>query len=478
MPSLVSDPGVAAPGDLRPGSPGQPGTHVPLPPASGPLLPQIIVEAGFQPASPAGAAGTFVLDSAIQGILNTDALGGTTTVTTWADISVYVHSLTITRASTRVQGPLLTVQASTFSAVLDNSDGRFDPDNTSGPYVAYGATQIRPMIPIRVRAVLAGINYPLFSGHADSWQDSEVTYSAGTAANTGYDEVTLSATDGFKALNGITLAPLTLGVGALEDAGARVSRILTSAGWYPAQRTIATGDLTVQATTYGDTALSLLQLTADSEIGELYVDGGGNVVFRHRRAVLGEARSVTPQAVFGDLDGTTHPAGTELAFASVGRADDDTTLANDVQATNATIGTLQEVTDNASVATFLFPRTYARTDLILTTDSDAQYWAQGILQVSKHGEDRFETLTVDPQADPVNLWPQVLGREYGDRIQVWRRPPGAGTITRDVLIRGMVHTFDASTSAWSTVWTLQDATRFTGFLILNSGTLDSGMLAY
>jgi hypothetical protein len=376
-------------------------------------LPQMIVEAGFQPKSPAGTPGQFILDSALQGILDTDFLGAG--VASWADISSYVLNFTITRASTREQGPLLTVQASTFSCTLDNTDGRFDPDNLNGPYVAFGVTQIRPMIPVRVRAEWAGTDYALFSGFADSWQDMLVDYSQS------YDEVTLSATDGFKALAGITLAPVTA-AGAGEDAGSRVTRILNSLGWYADHRRISAGDLTLQATTYGDTALNLLQLAADSEIGELYVDGGGNLVFRHRRAVLGETRSVTPQAVFGDLPGTVQPAGTELAFASVGRADDDTTMANDVQATNVNGGILQEVTDDNSVATFLFPRTYARSDLILQTDADANYWAQGILQVSKNGEDRFEQLNVDPQADTANLWPQVLGREYGDRIQVWRRP--------------------------------------------------------
>lgn len=376
-------------------------------------LPQIILEAGFQPTSPAGTPGQFILDSALQGILDTDFLGAG--VASWADISQFVLNFTVTRASTRQQGPLLTVQAGTVSCTLDNSDGRFDPDNLAGPYVAFGVTQIRPMIPVRLRVTWAGVEYPLFSGFADSWQDMLVDYSQG------YDEVTLSATDGFKALAGITLAPVAP-AGAGEDAGARVTRILNSAGWYADHRNITAGDTTLQATAYGDTALNLLQLAADSEIGELYVDGAGRLVFRHRRAVLGETRSQVPQAVFGDLPGTVQPAGTELAFASVGRADDDTTLANDVQATNVNGGTLQEVQDTSSIATFLFPRTYARADLILQTDPDARYWAQGILQVSKGGEDRFELLNVDPQADTANLWPQVLGRDYGDRIQVWRRP--------------------------------------------------------
>src|SRR5262249_3336572 len=209
-------------------------------------LPPRIVEAGFQPASPAGTPAVFVLDSAVQGILDLDRLGSGVPV--WADISQYVLSFTVTRASTRQQGPLLTVQASTCSVVLDNSDGRFDPDNLAGPYVAFGVTQIRPMIPVRVRAVYAGVNYPLFSGFADGWQDANVSYSAGTAAGTGYDEVTLSATDAFKAFAGITLAPVAA-AGAGEDAGARVNRILNSANWYAGQRLIPAGDTTLQATT-------------------------------------------------------------------------------------------------------------------------------------------------------------------------------------------------------------------------------------
>jgi hypothetical protein len=55
------------------------------------------------------------------------------------------------------------------------------------------------------------------------------------------------------------------------------------------------------------------------------------------------------------------------------------------------------------------------------------------------------------------------------------------TITKDVLIRGITHTFDATTGAWLTTWTLQDAARFTGFLILDSptqGSLNVNMLAY
>jgi hypothetical protein len=223
-------------------------------------------------------------------------------------------------------------------------------------------------------------------------------------------------------LAGITLPAVAI-EGIAADTGARIRDILLRAGWYTSaeRNVISTGNSQLQGTTLGADPLSLMQIAADSEIGQLYVNGSGAVVFRARRDLLTDARSNTVQAVFGDLPGTVQAAGTELAYAAVARASDDTTIANDVQATRLG-GTPQEVRDAASIAKYLFPRTYARSDLILQGDPDALNWAQWVLYVSKGGEDRFESLQIDPAADPANLWPQVLGREIGDRIQIWNRP--------------------------------------------------------
>lgn len=436
------------------------------------ILPQIIVEAGFSQAVPVGVPGTFVLDSVTQGILDTDILG---VADNWTDISPFVLSFSIIRASSRAQqAAIVTPQPGTISLTLDNSDGRFDPDNLAGPYVAAGVTQVRPMAGVRVRAVYAGISYPLFSGFADNWNVTGVTYSAG------YQEITLSATDGFKVFAGQALAELTTPAGAGELSGARVTRILNAAAWNTGYRLVGAGNSALQATAFGDTPMSLLQLTADSELGDLYMDGSGRVVFRSRQQPLTDARSKTPQAVFGDLPGTVQTAGTELPYASISRADDDTTLANDVQVTNAG-GTTQEVQDGASITQYLYPRTFSRQGLLLQTDAEALAYAQWLLYLSKGGEDRFEEISVDPAAQPLDLWPQVLGREFGDRIQVWNRPPNVAAISKDEFIRGLQHDFNAATSEWLTTWTLQDATRYGGFLTLNDaalGKLGTGVLAF
>ena len=424
-----------------------------------PTLPSIIVEAALVPAEPVSGAGTFILDDASFGILNTDFLGSGDT---WTDISPYVLSFTISRPSSREQGPLLAFQAATASIVLDNSDGRFDPDNLGGPYVSAGVSQVHAMIPVRIRADFAGVDYPLFCGFADSWQETPVTYSAG------YSEWTLSATDAFKVLAGITLPALLTPEGAGATTGARITDLLNRAGWYTGsgKRQIATGDSTLQATSLGDTALNLMQTAVDTEIGQLYVNGAGAVVFRNRRALITDPRSSAAVAFFSDT-----PSGSVFPLTSVGRADDDTTIANDIQATSVGLD-LQEAQDATSQALYLFPRTYARSDLLLQSDADTFNWASWVLYISKMSEDRFDSVSVDPAAQPADLFPQVLGRDMGDRINITRTPSGvASPVTRDCFISGISHTVDLAQSTWLTTWTLQDASKYGSFLTLDNATL-------
>jgi hypothetical protein len=439
--------------------------------------PQITVEAGFTPAGPGTGITDLILGDAVNGLLGTGTLG---TSTVWTTLNGYigdvpvVQSVTITRTSTRQQGPLTTYEAGTATIVLANSDGRFSPENLAGPYVTGGVTQVRPMIPVRVRATWGSAGYTLFTGYVRSW--TPPTAQLGPD----YDYTIAEATDAFCVLAGITIPAAGL-AGAGELSGARVTRILAAAGWYSTAQGLSdidAGQSKVQGTTLGGTALSLLQLTADSEIADLYIDGAGRVTFRDRHAPLTDARSTTVQAVFGDTAGTSHPAGTELPYVEITRPDDDTTMANDIQATIDGSSSMQEAKDAAAVARFLFPRTYARSDLILQADADALGWAQYVLAISKNDESRFDALTLQADADPDDLFPQVLGRELGDRIQVWRHPPGTAAISKDCFIRSITHTI--TVDGWVTEWGLQNAARYS-FMVLGDptlGVLGSNSLAF
>jgi hypothetical protein len=415
-------------------------------------LPSLQVEVDFA----AAAAGDWlVFGDATRGKFGTGRLAGDAT---FVDVTSYVRSGSITRGISRFDGLIARAEAGRASVLLDNRDARFDPTNLAGPYVSGGATLVKPMRAWRVRAD----GHDLWRGFADSW---DLSYPL-----SGKDALTnLTGTDGSKVLaqyDGAAVAP----VGAGEDTGARITRVLNSAGWPAADRVIDVGLTTVQATTLAQPARTEMLLVADTELGELYFDGAGKVVFRNRHALLSETRSTVSNGIFGD-------AGSELPYQAVNVSYDDQLIRNHVRIARVG-GTEQVVTDAASIAQYL-TRTYERSDLIHQTDAESLLYAQHVLATLKDAELRVDTLTINPQADPTNLYPQVLGRELGDRITVRIRPVGrADTIERDAIIRGITHTWTPST--WITTWALQDASHLASYLVFGdsiSGRLDYGRLA-
>lgn len=385
--------------------------------------------------------------------------------TNFDDVTTYLKSATTKRGANRVTTPALRYEAGTGEAVFKNNDRRFDPTNLSGPYVSGGTTQVLPMRPIRYRATWDGTTYGLMRGFVDAWH---IDWNGPN-----WSEVVVPFTDGFKVLEAYDRIAVDPAVGASEDSGARISRILDSVDWPAGLRDIATGNSTVQATTLNGSALTECFLTADSELGEFYVDGDGNMIFRNRHALLLESRSNSVQATFGD-------DGSELRYTKDGLtlSYDHETLANLAQVAR-TGGTQQIASDDGSRDAYL-TRTFNRTDLLLENDSESLSYAQWILYTSREPELRFQSMRINPLRDPDNLFPQVLGREIGDRIRVYRRPPGGGDpIIRDVFIRGISHSVTPST--WVTTWVFQSATKYGSFFVLDNsilGTLDENALGY
>jgi hypothetical protein len=382
---------------------------------------------------------------------------------TWTDVTSWAkHGITTRRGASRVESPIIRYEAGTAVFQLDNSDRRFDPTNLSGPYVSGGKTLVTPMRPIRIRATWASTTYDVFRGFVDLWDIDWV--------GDVYSLCTIRATDGFKVLRNKKRAAVAP-VGAGEDSGARVTRILNSAGWPAGDRVIATGSSTVQATALEGEALAELQATAESEIGELYIDAAGRVVFRNRQALLLDARSSTVQVTFGDPPTDRAPCETKLAT-------DDATFYNEVQVQRQ--GGTEYVTGDAASQAELLTRTFQATNLLLTSDTEVQAYAGWILYVSSTPEVRFDTLVIHAHADPVALFPQVLGRDIGDRIKIVRYPPGGGSpISREVFIRGIAHAKAPGT--WHTTWNLQSATKYGSFFALDHpvlGLLDQNALGF
>lgn len=419
-------------------------------------FPTVTVELGLVNSATSTA---WTLNDATKGRLDS---GNTLAGEVWTDVSTYVRKLTIRRGASRAEGPVVRYEAGTCAVELDNSDRRFDPTNLAGPYVSAGIPQVRPMCPVRVTATWAGNNYDVFRGFADAWQ---IVWS-GPA----FSVCTMTSTDATKVLTNFNRVALGSPVGAGEDSGARVHRILDSAAWPTYDRVVSVGDSTLAGTTMDRSAWEELLLVQDSEIGEVYVDAAGRVVFRNRQASMESPRSAFVQAIFGDGAG-------EMPFMETAISYDDTALVNVVQVARAG-GSQQIASDAASVQTYL-THAFNRTDLLLQLDADVASYAGFVLFQSKDPELRFETLSVNPHDDEPALFPQVLGRQFGDRITIVRRPPGGGTISREAFIRGVAHDI-AATGEWTTTWVLQSATRW-NFLTLNNpstGVLDSNAVAF
>lgn len=324
----------------------------------------------------------------------------------------------------------------------------------SGLSSSSGGTLVKPMRPVRVRAIWNSVTYDLFRGYVNNWNlDSD---------GPNKSVATVPCTDAFKLFSRFDRRATDAVAAPSELSSARINRILDNAGWSASLRSIATGDVTLQASTLNSNLMEELLLTNETEVGELYVTADGKVFFRNRNAINNDSRSTTSQATFGD------GGGSELPYTGLPQSDDDTQLVNRVIITRVG-GSEQVAEDIASQDEFLVS-TYERSDLLFNNDAAALNMAQWVLSLSAQPERRFESIEIKPQRDDTNLFPQAFNRLIGDRITIRRRPPGGGSmIQQDYFIRGIEH--DATPGkAWVTRWTLQSTASGGSFFIIGNAT--------
>jgi hypothetical protein len=122
---------------------------------------------------------------------NAVPLGGDLSDIVWTDVSAYVRDLSTKRGR---NNELDSFSPGTMSVTLSNADRRFDPEYAAGPY--FGS--VTPSRPIRVQAEYDGQGVEdLFLGWIDGWDQQYNRPSDAT--------VVVTATDGFKILNQLTL---------------------------------------------------------------------------------------------------------------------------------------------------------------------------------------------------------------------------------------------------------------------------------
>lgn len=393
----------------------------------------IIVEASLT----ASIAGFGVWDVAVWD----DGIWGPDDV--WTDISPWVRAIKIDRRFAR---HLQVWESGTATVELNNPDARFSGTNLSGPYVAAGMSMIRALRPIRIRAVYGGVTYPLYAGHADSWDETWLDGSTSIVTVPCQDVWSLLGTDG----------EATSSAGAGESFGARVHRWLDSAG-YLGRRDVVAGDVTMQATDLSSRPVDGLRLTAESEGGAIWVDADGTIVGEHRYALIENDRSIEVQATFGDGSG---PPSIETPCSDMKLAWRSEFVKNHVSFARVG-GTPQVHADLMSQAISQAILRETRTDLICQTDLQVDQLAAWYLAQYKDDEQTFSSIELKPLNPALaSIIPTILGIRMRDLVRCIRRPPAGDVIDKHCHIAGIHHTIGDD---WTTTFDLWSATKLLGF---------------
>lgn len=347
---------------------------------------------------------------------------------TWLDVSDYVLSVKTARKFNR---DLRIWSTGSASVELNNSDGRFSPDNLTGPYVAAGVSSIQPGCNIRISITYAGIVYWVFTGEVDEWAEVwETVYGPRTGGAT----TKITATDIWARVSQASIASVSPAVGAGELFGARIHRILDAAG-ISVPRNFDTGSVAMLGTTLDAAPDQLIALTCDSEGGAVYPEADGTIYAKRKYSLVEETRSITPQATFGDgglLAG-------EIPWETIDVAGFNLTgLVNSALYTRVG-GTQQVYRDPGSVARYgIFgDKTPNIESLICSTDAEALSLAQWSVITKKDPMAPINSLTL-PVVEP-SIIATLLGLRVRDLVEVIRRPPSATlhTVTRSNFINGL-----------------------------------------
>ena len=227
-----------------------------------------------------------------------------------------------------------------------------------------------------------------------------------------------------------------------QTAGVRIGLLLDAVGWPTALRSVATGLSTLQATgaITGASALAVLQAAADDELGNVFIDGQGRVVFQDRAA----RNSATPVRTFGE-------AAAEVPYIDGVTIDfDDTYIYNDVEVTQAGPSAAFCYATDASSQTTYGLRVLTRTTAVQSTN-DVQGQADTLLARYKQPVARLSQLPVDIKANPSAI-ATVMGLDLGQLVTVARRPLGAPAMSLDVWIDGIEDRI--STTSWKRTFLL------------------------
>lgn len=356
----------------------------------------------------------FTLDDPIKGVLDntTYTLPGETFVEV-----PYVKSVSVNRGASR---ELEGFQAGQATVVFDNRARSFDPYYSGALYPG----QIVP----KKRIQITSNDDVIFTGIIDDWN-----YSYDVS---GQSEAIVTCTDGFSYFANLYLEEYT---NAVQLSSERLNTVLNKSEVnYPtADRLIDTGSQSLQADTVaqGTNVLNYMQLIAQSENANLFMNTENNLVFDNSNLFL------YPNQLVKITDNNATDAipyqeieviyGTENLYnrISISNLNGEVQIAEDVTSQNA-----------YGISTF------SQDNLILADDLDANRLANKILQNYKDPELRINSVNIllndlnDTQQD------LLTDLELTDIVNVVFTPNQVGSaIDRFVEIIGIEHSIQPDT---------------------------------
>jgi hypothetical protein len=254
-----------------------------------------------------------------------------------------------------------------------------------------------------------------------------------------------------------------------QIASARITSLLTMAGWMSDGTNLTTATSTVQGIdTQGKTLLSALKECEAADQGRLFIDGSGKVAFISHNALATTATYNTSQRTFGDST-------SELPFTDIEFVYNDQLVKNRVVIGRQN-GPTFTTNDTTSQGQY-FIRTDSQSGYINDTDQAIVDAANVRLALYKQPAMRVQSLGFTPRAN-TTIYTGLIGDEIGTRITVNRRPQSVGSvISKELLIEGVSH--DIGPRTWSSTYNLSPAPL--AFFVLNSstlGVLNTNLLGY
>jgi hypothetical protein len=329
----------------------------------------------------------------------------------WRDITCDVHGLTTRYGRER------------FTNRYDIGSATIALDNRQGLY-AYSKPHpfgLRPGRLVRVKAVHAGITYPLFYGVLDSIADGYSLDGKALATFTCYDPQSLYSNKTTPAL------------GVIQKSGARINWLLDVAGYLP--RAIDVGQwMQQQIVSSGRTLRDEMGVGADSEGSSIFADRTGQIVYKDRTWLTTDPNL---KAVTANLMSRPHNDGMitkvdgipELPDAPIICTNEMVTgwsldrLINYVELAN-TGGTAEVYEDRPSQRDYgIF--TYQRLDFVNDEfdpfnqgDEHLKIRANEIMASYKEALVRVSSIGYRPAVDPAS-WPWTLGVFLNWLVRVW-----------------------------------------------------------